>query len=277
LELRAWAYQELLLSKRCIKYDRATWTWTCTNDVGLAAGIHAWTEHINKFGGKEMTDPCDKLPAISSLAAHYSLQMPESRYLAGIFSAETHHQLCWYAPLNAKRLIRPQKWRALSWSPFAVDGVVRQWHCFSDTGSVPPFLVDNSGAYHASFEILDSGVEVLSEKAPFGRITSGFLKVRGQLMALRKDTLSAFNQMGNIFGGLGLPMESTSRKGKVGTIYFDTVNCIGTRIVSADSILSNHGSLRDNTELLALKICKKKVTTVFRDQDTNNETYTVRN
>lgn len=276
LELRAWAYQELLLSKRCIKYDRAAITWNCTNDIGLEVGIHAWTEHINKYSGKEMTDPCDKLPAISSLAAHYSLQMPESKYLAGFFSGETHHQLCWYSPVTAKRLSRPMKWRAPSWSPFSVDGVVMQWHCFSDTGHVPPFLVENDGTYHTSFDILDSGIEPLSEKAPFGRIKSGFLQVRGQLMALRKDTLSAFDKIGNIFGGLGLPMKPDFGGGSVGTIYFDTVNCIGTRIISADSIQTTHGSLTGDTQLFALKICKKKVTTVLTDQDTNQQTHEVK-
>ncbi|CZR53557.1 uncharacterized protein PAC_03436 [Phialocephala subalpina] len=274
LQTRAWAYQELCLSGRYIAYNKNEVMWTCNNPATSTSGVHGWTEHVHQYSGRDLTDPCDKLPGISSLAEHYSIHMPESKYLAGIFSAETHHQLCWYA-MAGRRLTRPQAWRAPSWSPLAVDGIIEQWHCWTDKTKGKPFLVDNNGEYRADFEIMDSGVEALSEKAPFGRVVSGFIWVKGRLMRVNKGVLGSIDSIGNILGGLALPMRDDSRKPPTGTIYFDTVNTFGNRIASADSIQSNHGPLSVNTELACLAICKKKVVVTHTDSDSNHTTYTI--
>lgn len=275
LQLRAWAYQETCLSGRLIVYNRHEVNWMCSNILAARPGVGGWTEHVRQVSRRAISDPCDRLPAISSLAQHYSIQMPESKYLAGIFSAETHHQLCWYVT-TGQRLSRPQKWRAPSWSPFAVEGPIEQWHCWSDAIKIGPFLVDNNGEYHADFEILDSNVELLSEIAPFGRVVSGFIQVKGRLMRVNKDVLGSINSIGNILGGLALPMRDASRKlQRTGVIYFDTVNTFGDRIASADSIQSNHGPLSVDTELACLAICKKKVVVSNTDSHSNQTTYTI--
>ncbi|KAE8447354.1 hypothetical protein EG329_010912 [Mollisiaceae sp. DMI_Dod_QoI] len=276
LQTRAWAYQEFCLSKRAILYDKNRIDWRFEKDSILrpTSAIRAWTKHVRQFSGKELSDPREKISAISGLAEHYSIQMPYSKYLAGIFSAETHHQLCWYATAG-KRLSRPQTWRAPSWSPFAVDGPVELWHNYSSTAKVEPFLVNNAGEYHAHFEILDCAVELFSEKAPFGRLIGGFIQVEGYLMRIRKDVLLSLSSIGNILGGLGVVMESESRKpGRVGMMYFDTVNSFGTRIASADSIQTNHGPLRENVSLACLATCKKKTVTSSTDDRSNRTTYT---
>lgn len=274
LQTRAWAHQELCFSTRFISYDSSGIHWDCSNAGKILQGIAGWTENLRLFSGKELTNACDKLPSISSLAAYYSSSLQGSKYLAGVFSAESHHQLCWYGT-TGKRLSRPQEWRAPSWSPMAVDGPIELWHCWKGNNKVTPFLVENDGECHADFEILNSDVQVLTDQAPFGRVTSGFLQVRGRIMRLRKETLVGLSGIGNLLGGLQVPMSAAKVPGRVGVMYFDTVNAFGTRIASADSIQSNHGPLNENTKLVALAICKKRVVKARTDSETNVTTYEV--
>ncbi|OCK75236.1 hypothetical protein K432DRAFT_466829, partial [Lepidopterella palustris CBS 459.81] len=79
-----------------------------------------------------MTNPSDKLPALSSLAAFFSNQTGD-RYLDGLWQNQLKEQLCWFCNKQSnenafgperKWLTRPAVWRAPSWSFMAVDGVV---------------------------------------------------------------------------------------------------------------------------------------------------------
>jgi len=54
-----------------------------------------WRTIVEDYPGRQLTNPDDKLPALSGLA-HQHLQTEEDMYFAGIWLSLLLEQLCWY-------------------------------------------------------------------------------------------------------------------------------------------------------------------------------------
>lgn len=189
IDKRAWTFQEQFMSQRMLLFTRYQLLWVCSKTNGQDGGWIVkesqdisrrkirtpdqadWMKICAEYSGRALSDPLDKLPALSSIASYFSL-LNEDRYAAGLWQSQLNEQLCWYTSSSmASR--RPEQWRAPSWSWASVEGVIE----FEYIQKNPPII-----RLPAVFSIVDCHTHLLSPETPFGQVTSGFLKVRGRLL-----------------------------------------------------------------------------------------------
>lgn len=121
-----------------------------------------------------MTEPSDKLPALSGIASRYQKDTNDI-YYAGLWKSTLLPGLKWQVPEPAGD--RPSIYCAPTWSWASVLGEV-VWADYK-----PP--VTDSVA--SSTAILDCHVTVEEPLAPLGRVSEGTLTIRGVSKALQWD------------------------------------------------------------------------------------------
>ncbi|CAN9438860.1 unnamed protein product [Alternaria alternata] len=204
LVTRAWTLQEILLSKRILSYGSRQLSWHCIvcehHDGGvmdrdsstwasfqvleegviryprqgfevpiILTSLH-WIEIVKQYTMREMSEPSDKLIAISAVAQRLA-SLTEGRwgqYYAGIWREMFCEQLLWttYESEIAKR---PVRYRAPSWSWAAIDGRL-DW---------PP--IEELIVHKMLCTLLDVEVQPLRSKQPYGAVTAGRIKVYGEV------------------------------------------------------------------------------------------------
>lgn len=191
---RAWTFQESFMSRRTLIFSQQQIFWACgchwgkdggpvsREDYFMVSGgqvrggavevsrftnavpsLAKWKKIIEIYSLKELGDPQDKLPALSCIASFFAEKMKD-QYLAGLWSKNFGELLCWYM-LPFPPVKRPNTWRSPSWSFLSVDGRVM----FPRT------------KFHES-AIVSCHVTPVSTQAPFGRISSASLVIRGILV-----------------------------------------------------------------------------------------------
>lgn len=160
LNQRAWAFQERELSLRMIHFSEHGLLWECSslrasNDVPWAAFTHRvegtdwsirtiglrhldrendlrsteeWVQIVRDYTARRLTEEKDKLPAFAGIAARFQLLVPESRYLAGIWSSHLPWALTWQVDhrWNSIPSYYPKHTRSPSWSWVSVEGCISQ-------------------------------------------------------------------------------------------------------------------------------------------------------
>ncbi|OHW98972.1 heterokaryon incompatibility protein [Colletotrichum incanum] len=204
LSKRAWGLQERVLARRVLHFGSEQMYWECLegfeSEEGIrlpcrlpcvnpdpevisyvekkskenkdlhkemdcsASSLQAWSHLLWEYGPRELTNPADKLPAISGIAKTFS-KVLDDEYLAGLWRKSLIEGLCWQ-PLKCK--CAPGGYRAPSWSWASVDGVPA-------TG----FL----GETDIQAQVLDAGVVVDGEN-PFGRLKDGWIKLEAPLIKM---------------------------------------------------------------------------------------------
>ncbi|PQE06684.1 heterokaryon incompatibility protein [Rutstroemia sp. NJR-2017a BBW] len=151
------------------------------NRVILSEGemMQQWNYLVAKYSRRKLTYPEDKLPALSTtadcflgqlrIAEQYSL-VRGPNYLAGLWDSQFPTALLW--TVNLALSPRPSSYRAPSWSWAAVDDEI----IWKDEDTVLEI------ARVPSLIILDAGTTPKHSFAPYGQITAGHLKVKGNLM-----------------------------------------------------------------------------------------------
>ncbi|KAH9211697.1 heterokaryon incompatibility protein-domain-containing protein, partial [Leptodontidium sp. 2 PMI_412] len=166
---RAWTLQETSISRKTLIYSSNQLQWSCletqVRDGGPSKGglmdtrawpgrteipsiqgthplpesnrygceiLHDWHLTVENYMSRRMTQPEDKLPAISGLAQRYKAgfirakasfaERREPVYAAGLWTCAMDSSLLWVTVSPA--VTRPQKYRAPSWSWAAVDGPI---------------------------------------------------------------------------------------------------------------------------------------------------------
>ena len=128
-----------------------------------------WSDMVESYSRCELTNPMDKLPALSGIA-QATVRRLQATYLAGIWLYQLELGLAWFRVPNEKREIRaPPEYRAPSWSWASVDGPV-QFHA-------PPYTP------RPQFDIV-SAVMTPATSDVFGRVTAGRLTLHGYIMEL---------------------------------------------------------------------------------------------
>ena len=192
---RAWAYQEHLLSRRIIHFLPEEVRWECRKtskcecsiretDLSRGDASHevwsagtgplpsealrhcysTWHSLVTEYSSRYLSNPADKLPAISGLAALVRT-VSGSRYVAGLWSENLVNGLLWTSVNQGITSQRPPKFRAPSWSWASLDGPVQY-----NTWSLPKF---------------ENTCRILSGKCnpvgpdPYGQISSGEIVIRG--------------------------------------------------------------------------------------------------
>ncbi|GKT49696.1 uncharacterized protein ColSpa_09877 [Colletotrichum spaethianum] len=204
LTKRAWGFQERVLARRVLHFGSEQLGWECLegfeSEEGVrlpyrlpcvnpdpeviayidkknkenqdlhhemdrpASSLRVWPHLLSEYGPRELTNPADKLPAISGVAKTFS-KILDDEYLAGLWRKSLIEDLCWQ-PLDCKPA--SGGYRAPSWSWASVDGIPA-------TG----FL----GEAELQAQVLDARV-VIDGDNPFGRVKDGWIKLEAPLIKM---------------------------------------------------------------------------------------------
>ncbi|KAK0613188.1 heterokaryon incompatibility protein-domain-containing protein [Immersiella caudata] len=189
---RAWTYQEATLSRRLLTIGSHQTRWNCRAIPPTTARVDGWTDgnhyvmsgfvdweaidtskrkkHVSArqwksvvqhYTGRTMSDPGDRLAAISAVAK--KLQGDTGgEYLAGLWQHCLPELLMW----DASRCVEPPVYTAPSWSWASMLGQVY-------------FLYSLSGPH--GVEVVDFKMETPVPHDPHGPVVDGFLRLRGMV------------------------------------------------------------------------------------------------
>ncbi|KAH9865335.1 hypothetical protein J1614_008918 [Plenodomus biglobosus] len=149
---RAWTFQERLLSPRMIKFKRHELEWHCRTRKVCECGHYtadatpyndAYNNMFRDWGSRQqvydfwrlnivqsysrlhLTNPSDRLPALSGLATMVGRRFPELEYLSGLWAGDVVQGLQWYRDMGAEQSEDPQTLRfAPTWSWASILGPV---------------------------------------------------------------------------------------------------------------------------------------------------------
>jgi Heterokaryon incompatibility protein (HET) len=217
LSQRAWFLQERMLSPRTLHFGSNQLFWECSelaacelfprgfpsvvscnnlkscvrsterpanSPVTISShwahqtGWTAWFIVVREYSRGRLTIPSDKLVAVSGLARLMQPRM-ECRYLAGLWEENLLHQLLWLSPDSERReaegVTPTLAYISPSWSWASVDSLVEATDesraaCMFSTVRLDTFSL-----------ILDADVTLLDDNDDFGRVTDGFIRIRGPL------------------------------------------------------------------------------------------------
>lgn len=209
LHRRAWVCQERYLAPRNLYFGATQLYWECcgrvaseTFPVGLPARVGGpskgldphidgarrrkglglseapdldafslWDLIVSAYSKGKLTYSTDKLVAISGLAARMQ-KHTKSLYLAGMWRKHLAYQLLWNAS-GIQWVVstsRPEVYTAPSWSWASMHGYIED-----------ACVVRHADDHEIVLEILDVGIDLVSDKNPFGQVKSGFLRLRCSL------------------------------------------------------------------------------------------------
>jgi hypothetical protein len=271
LDARAWAWQERFMSNRLLIFSQIQVFFMCATSFGsdggtidrleymslignggdlmrpsgltsmntnLWSGMNPaelrknWIQIVKHFSTRQLSNPEDKLPAISSTAAYTAAFNKDDEYLAGLWKSTLLEDLSWHKP-RGKLLTRAATWRCPSWSYMSVDGDIA-------------FFDHHHLNFHPLVDIHDCATKPASADAPFGRIESGHLKLAGHRLLV--------NPLKPIKGSEGIKFWQP--QGRVttplGILYYDTIK--PSRSSPPFKVRTNHGKLKWNAQVYCLLI-----------------------
>jgi hypothetical protein len=190
---RGWTFQEERLARRALIFgerkfffdcrsaersqdtdrylSRPDWVTSVTEGLGenhvatteLSRHWDHWQTLCTHYSYRELTFPEDKLPAISGMANKIGKKV-KSEYLAGLWRENFVYDLFWE---TVDIGIKPQKYRAPSWSWASLDGKI-----------IWPLQHDARIRWNLYTTILDAKTTLLGVDT-YGGVKDGYLKVRG--------------------------------------------------------------------------------------------------
>lgn len=200
LTSRAWALQEHVLCSRVLHYTASELIFECRNMYSCECTpslkqtsvttpallpktsgkensrrqFEAWHRLVEKYTLRELTQPSDKLPAISGMALKIQ-EMVDSKYLAGLWQSNILGDLLWSSSpdlQNPNQIKSLPKYRAPSFSWASVDTQIcyeehDDEHSTSQCKSVSKFL---------------SAECITSLEYPLGEVQSGYIKLCGPIL-----------------------------------------------------------------------------------------------
>jgi Heterokaryon incompatibility protein (HET) len=189
---RGWTLEEYLLSPRLLIYGVHGLRFSCQEEVQYAdkeaseSGLsfdnngelellrevpgdsamakEAWAKIVGQYSRRSLSNPGDRLLAISGIANYYS-GILKDKYLAGIWSGDLPSALMWES--GSLENCRPLTYRAPSWSWAAIDDRV--------------FFPRQSKLVDLNLRMIAQHVELVEPAAPFGAVRSGYLILKGLL------------------------------------------------------------------------------------------------
>lgn len=210
---RAWVYQERFLAPRTVYFTSAEIIWECGSMVickcpcdihfGLdtAPRYHTYSHRekkdqwfgqwgiIDEYSKLNLTKPADRLPAIAGIASHFEShkrrmkngKLKTSRYLAGLWEDNLHHDLLWRVifPENKPReVVRIVPYNAPTWSWASLDSRF--------LSSRKPGQGVNIGNHYSAggvapdLKILDCFTTLVDPSNVYGGVRSGKIVLQGR-------------------------------------------------------------------------------------------------
>ncbi|KAK4452692.1 heterokaryon incompatibility protein [Podospora aff. communis PSN243] len=248
LHTRAWVKQERILSPRTIHYDTDQMLWECRESRACESGVPEsafvtqrriwdgrlhfgegeqqestsrrafwwdWYDLVESYTTHGLTKGEDKLPALSGLATMLERASGGGdRYVAGLWRDHLPFGLLWR---KYKDWMKPAPtYRAPTWSWSAWDGLASFYN-----------EADLEG-YTLRWVSAVEGIEAVVKPSgldPKGRLSSGFLKVTGQLKAAdeRMDpSVAGYQKLPGVMESLNLTVDYLTTKGVIfGLAFFD--------------------------------------------------------
>lgn len=212
LQTRAWVAQERLLSPRSVHYDVDQIMWECKEtrltedcvpvdvDIDQHQGLRwdgrfqlqyprhvtkwsslsidfvwDWYSMIDNYTTRNLTNPDDKLPALSGIASVMAFRTGE-KYVAGLWESHINIGMLWKRASTAPWLEAASGYRAPSWSWAAYDGAILTASDSYQNSSYNPFqpLLEA-----IQLEIKPLGLD------PNGRLSFGAVTVTSRLKQVR--------------------------------------------------------------------------------------------
>lgn len=196
LHTRSWTYQERILATRIVHYTKDELVWECNshcycecgdmgrpvlgNEYGEGRSLkshfekglgtqEAWKSAITHYSVRNITNPSDKLPALSGLANRFA-SPKTGKYLAGMWSSQLPDTLAWFMTNPAK----PEMYRAPSWSWASLDGEA--------VGLGREFVSEGKDCV----TVLEAECTPAGED-PFGAVSDGYIILEGEFAPLDAD------------------------------------------------------------------------------------------
>jgi Heterokaryon incompatibility protein (HET) len=268
---RAWTFQETFLSRRVLLFSDRQSFWFCgetwDKDGGRAqrkefpthnmsswamkSPDHSdWLKVIEQYAPRKLTDPHDKLPALSSIAAYFARALGD-KYIAGLWVKDILHQISWVRA--AANTGRPPVWRAPSWSFMSVDGGIS-------------FKAKDDVKFKASdCTIMDYHVRSISTEAQFGRISWATVRVSGRLKECKPVWANWYPEgPADHYTGYrvqSIEMDSKGRRIDHGQLRYDFTTPQSRKPYSRDApaeVLTNYGPRYPTDPVWCLFLCTER-------------------
>jgi Heterokaryon incompatibility protein (HET) len=200
LHERAWAMQERLMARRVLLYCTDEMSFECTEEVISENGVRSFERHCNLFqepgmayaqmsrhsanhglwyylladyGARKLSEPSDKLPAISGLARLFESRI-EASYVAGLWSDALVEGLAW-------RGLRPLGWE----TPGAQTYNAPSWSWASYHGCTFAATLGQT-TWKEIASVLDYHIELKTQN-PYGEVKSGWIRIEAPLVPLSPE------------------------------------------------------------------------------------------
>lgn len=218
---RAWTLQESLLSRRLLIFSSDRLVWCCRDansgcggpdatmtprNMGMPQSLVSeiyplsvpeshparkqWDKVVQNYTRRKLTNATDKLLAVAAAAStlHTMSRIREAQnsiYLAGLLIITdnvefTSEALSWLTVHPTARRI--PVYTAPSWSWACMDGEIASEPGYSRLDSESSFPGFEKAIHR--FNIIEYGVTPVVAVAPYGAVSSGFLKIRGPVWLL---------------------------------------------------------------------------------------------
>ncbi|KAK5995379.1 hypothetical protein PT974_03783 [Cladobotryum mycophilum] len=168
--------------------------------------VKAWRNMVKLYSQRKLTEPRDRLIALSGIVGYFHDFWRNSRYLAGLWEHQFPSCLLWYVD-GGDPAPGPSKYRAPSWSWAAVDGKISFSHGLE--------TMQTCSVEHC-YTVLKR------QTNPYGEATAGVLVLNVIIRAVIWDPVEG--EMFELEGGpAGVSDEDRSERGEIGITTRDAV------------------------------------------------------
>ncbi|GME29177.1 putative het-domain-containing protein [Neofusicoccum parvum] len=134
-----------------------------------------WEHVVQDYSNRRLTNPADKPAALSGVVGYFQRALRDDTYVAGLWKAQFMHELCWTVVAGESAVaadgVRPDVWRAPSWSWLSVDAAVA-------------FEANAHTWFEPAARLLAAEAVPVVAAAPFSRLRRGaWLRLRGCLLS----------------------------------------------------------------------------------------------
>jgi hypothetical protein len=151
-------------------------SWHADRDM-----VKIWISLVQKFSKRALSEPNDKLRALSGIATEFH-NMSRDDFYAGIWKSKMTEQLLWHQVGDDPPRGLPPSYRAPSWSWAAVEGNIS----FSVSASIS--ISNNSGASKPTPVTIDScSTTVANPIERFGEVVAGELVLSASARRMSLD------------------------------------------------------------------------------------------
>jgi hypothetical protein len=197
LSTRGWALQERILANRVLHYNTDQMYFECARGIVGEDGYYnkhrlcslnvqkqpqperanheTWNHLLRTYGNRKLTNPTDKLPAMSGFAKLFEQRLG-AKYVAGLWSDDLIEGLAWQG-LGSRRVFSESStiYTGPSWSWASYDGIAA-------TGG-------RERGFQNVAEIKDWSMEVKTDANPYGEVKDAWIRVRAPMTKLVSSPL----------------------------------------------------------------------------------------